>query len=73
MESAVKVGRLQGGEEEQAKRISPGEVEESTSRLVEAQAFQEDLKSFGFTQSLAKPKIEKELKALRQESLLLNP
>ena len=61
MDSTVKEGRFQGGDQGQARRVSLAEVEGSTSCVVDAKALQDDLLSFGFTSSLAKPEMEKEV------------
>ena len=61
MDSTVKEGRLQGGDGGQARRTSPVEVEGSMNGRVDAKALQMDLQSLGFTPSLAKPEIEKEV------------
>ena len=55
VDSTVKEGRFQGGQGGQATRASLGEVEGSMSGWVDAKALQDDLQSFGFTSSLAKP------------------
>ena len=60
MDSTVKKGRFQGGEEGQARRASLGEVEGSVSG-VDGKVLQEDLQSLGFTPSLAKSAIGKEV------------
>ena len=54
-------GRFQGEEEEQARKAFLGEVEGSMSGWVDAKALQDDLQSLGFTPSLAKPEIGKEV------------
>ena len=61
MDSTVKESRFQEGEGGQAKGTFLGEVEESKSGWHDAIALQEDLQSLGFTPSLAKPKIGKEI------------
>ena len=59
--STVKEGRFQRGKGRQARRASPGEVDGSMSASVDAKALQVDLQSLGFTPSLAKPEIGKEV------------
>ena len=59
MDSTVKEGRFQGGEERQAKRTSLREVEKSMSGCMDAKGLQEDLQSLYFTPILAKPEIGK--------------
>ena len=59
---------FQGEEGEQATRTSLGEVEESMSTLVDAKSNQDDLKSLGFTPSMAKPEIGKEVGRRRPHS-----
>ena len=68
MDSTVKEGRFQGEEGGLAKGTSLGEVERSMSRRVDAKALQEDLQSLGFTQSLAKPEMGKEVGRRRARS-----
>ena len=53
--------QFQEGEREQAKRASLGEVKGSISGRVDAKALHEDLQSLGFTPSLTKPKMGKEV------------
>ena len=57
----MKEGIFQGGKGGQARRASQQEEEGSMSRLVDAKALQDDLQSLGFTPSLAKPEIGKEV------------
>ena len=57
----MNVGMFQGGEGGQARRASLGEVEGSMSGSVDAKALQDDLPSLGFTPSLAKLEIGKEV------------
>ena len=57
----MKEGRFRGGEGRQGKRASLGEVKESMSGRVDAKALQDDLQSLGFTPSLAKPEMGKEV------------
>ena len=61
MHFTVEKGRFQGGQGRQARRASLEEVEKDMSRSVDAKAFQNDLRSLGFTPSLAKPEIGKEV------------
>ena len=68
VDSTVKVGRFQGRERGQARRASIGEVEESMSAQVDAKAFQEDLQSLGFTPSMAKPEMGKQVGRRRAHS-----
>ena len=68
MDSTVKEGRFQGGKGGQAKRASIGKVEESRSGWVDAKALQDDLQSLGFTPSLSKPEIGKEVGRRRAHS-----
>ena len=68
-ESTVKEGRFQGGKGGQARRASPEQVEGSMSGGVDAKALQHDLQSLGFTPSLAKPEMEKEVGRRRARSL----
>ena len=55
-----KKGKYQKRDGEQVKRTSLGEVGASMSGRVDAKVLQEDLKSLGFTSSLAKPEKGKE-------------
>ena len=57
----VKEGRFQGGDGWQARKATLGEVEGSMSGQVNAKALQDDLHSHGFTSSMAKPKMGKEV------------
>ena len=57
----MKEGRFQGGEEGQARKASLGDVEGSMSEWMDAKALQDDLQSLGFTPSLTKPEIGKEV------------
>ena len=68
MNSTVKQGRFQGGEEDQAKRAFLGEVEGSMSGSVDAKAFQDDLQSLEFTPSLTKPEMGKKVGRRRAHS-----
>ena len=68
MDFTVKKGRFQREEGGQARRVSLGEVEGSMSEWEEAKAVQDDLKSLGFTSSLAKPEMEKEVGRQRARS-----
>ena len=68
MDSTVKKGRFQGGKWGQVRRASVREVKGSMSGLVDAKALQEDLQSLGFTPSLAKPEIRKEVGRRRAHS-----
>ena len=67
-DSTVKEGRFQGGEREQARRASLGDVEGSESGASRHKALLEDLQSLGFTPSLVKPKMEKEVGRRRARS-----
>ena len=67
-DSTVKKSRFQGGEGGQAKKASLGEVEGSMSGSVDAKALQDDLQSLGFTPSLAKPEMGKEVERRRAHS-----
>ena len=60
--------RFQGGQGGQASRASLVEVEGSMSEWVDAKALQDDLQSLGFTPSLAKPEIGKEVGRQRARS-----
>ena len=60
MDSTVKEGGLQRGEGGQARKAFLGE-EGSTSGTMDAKALQEDLQSLGFTTSLVKPEMGKEV------------
>ena len=53
--------RFQGGNGGQATRASLGDVEGSMSGRVDAKALQDDLQSLGFTPSLAKSEMGKEV------------
>ena len=64
MDSAVKEGRFQGGQGGQARRASLEQVEGSMSAWVDAKALQ----SLGFTPSLAKPEMGKEVGRRRASS-----
>ena len=68
MDSTVKKDRFRGGEVGQARTASLGEVEGSMSGWVDAKAFQNDLQSLGFTPSLAKPEMGKEVGKRRARS-----
>ena len=61
-------GRFQGGQGGQARKASLEQVEESMSGWVDARALQDDLQSLGFTPSLAKPEIGKEVGRRRARS-----
>ena len=56
----MKEGGFQGSKVGQTKRTSQG-VGESTSGRMDKKALQEDLESFGFTPSLAKSEMGKEV------------
>ena len=66
--SIVKEGRFQGGKGGQATRASLEQVEGSMSGWVDTRALQDDLQSLGFTPSLAKPEIGKEVGRRRARS-----
>ena len=66
--STVNEERFQGGKEGQAKRTSLEQVEGSMSRSLDVKSLQDDLQSLGFTPSLAKPEIEKEVGRRRARS-----
>ena len=68
VDSTVKEGRFRGGKGGQARRASLEEVEGSMSGWVDAKALQDDLQSLGFTPSLAKPEIGKEVERRRAHS-----
>ena len=68
MDSTVNEGRFQGGKGGKARRVSLEEVEGSMSRCADTKALQGDLQSLGFTSSLAKPEIEKEVGRQRAHS-----
>ena len=68
MDLTVKEGRFQGGQGGQATRASLEQVEGSMSGRVEAKALQDDLQSLGFTPSLAKPEMGKEVGRRRARS-----
>ena len=68
MDSTVNEGRFQEGKGGQTTRASLGQVEGSMSGRVDAKALQDDLQSLGFTPSLAKPKIGKEVGRRRARS-----
>ena len=68
VDSTVKEGRFQGGHGGQARRASVGEVEGSISGCVDAQTLQDNLQSLGFTPSLAKLEIGKEVGRRRTRS-----
>ena len=61
MDSTVNEGRFLKGEEGQARTPSLREVEGSMRGCVDDIALQDDLQSLGFTPSLAKPEIGKEV------------
>ena len=61
VDSTVKKSRFQGGQGGQATRASLEKVEGSMSGSVDAKALQDDLQSLGFTPSLAKPEMGKEV------------
>ena len=67
MDSTVKKGRFQGGKGGQVRRASLGE-EGIMSGCVDAKALQNDLQSLGFTPSLAKPEMGKEVGKQRARS-----
>ena len=68
MDFTVNEGRFQGGEGGRARNASLGEVQESMTGRVDAKALQDDLQSLGFTPSLAKPEIGKEVGRRRTRS-----
>ena len=68
MESTVNKDRFQGRKGGQARRASLREVEGSMSGRVDAKALQNNLQSLGFTSSLAKPEIGKEVGRRRARS-----
>ena len=68
VDSTVNKGRFQGGKGGQARRASLEEVEGSMSGSVDAKALQDNLQSLGFTPSLAKPEIGKEVGTQRAHS-----
>ena len=68
VDSTVNEGRFQGGKGGQARRASLEQVEGSMSGWVDAEALQDDLQSLGFTPSLAKPEIGKEVGRRRARS-----
>ena len=68
MNSTVREGRFQGGKGRHTRRASLDEVEGSISRLVDAKALLDNLQSLGFTPSLAKPEIEREVGRRRAHS-----
>ena len=61
MDSTVKEGRFQEIKGGQARRTSLKDVEGSMSELVDPKALHDDLQSLGFTPSLAKPEMGKEV------------
>ena len=61
MDAMMNEGRFQGEQGGEAMRASLEQVEGSMSRCVDAKALQDDLQSLGFTPSLAKPEIGKEV------------
>ena len=63
-----KEGSIQKREGGQARKTSLGEVEGSMSRRVDTKALQDNLQSPGFTPSLAKPEMEKEVGGRRARS-----
>ena len=68
VESTVKEDGFQGGEGRQAKRASLRELGESMSGRVDVKAPKQDLESLGFTPSLAKPEMGKEVGRRRANS-----
>ena len=68
MDSTVKESRFQEGKEGQARRASLEQVEGSMGGRVDAKALEDNLQSLGFTPSLAKPEIEKEVGRRRARS-----
>ena len=68
MDSVVKKGRFQAERGGQVKKTSLGEVGGSMSVCVNAKAFQDDLENLGFTPSLAKPEMGKEIGRRRARS-----
>ena len=64
----MKESRSQGRKGGQAGRASLGEAEGKMSESVHAKALQDDLQSFGFIPSLAKPEIGKEVGRRRARS-----
>ena len=69
VDSMVNKGRFQGGKGGQARRASLEQVEGSMSGRVDAKALWDNLQSLGFTPSLAKPEIGKEVGRRRACSL----
>ena len=61
MDSTVNKGRFPGKKKGHARRASLEQVQGSMSRCVDAKPLQDDLQSLGFTPSLAKPEIGKEV------------
>ena len=57
----MKEGRFQGGKGGQARRASLGRGRRKHERVSGPKALQDDLQSRGFTSSLAKPEIGKEV------------
>ena len=68
MDSTVKEGRFLGRPGGQARRVSLGEVEGSMSGWVDTKAPQDDLQSAGFTPSLSKSELGKEVGRRRARS-----
>ena len=70
VDSTVKEGRFQAEKGGQARRVSLESLleEGNMSGWVDAKALQKDLQSFGFTPSLAKPEIGKEVGRRRAHS-----
>ena len=68
VDSTVNEGRFQRGQGGKATRASLEQVEGSTSGRVDAKALQDDLQSLGFTPSLAKPEIGREVGRRRTRS-----
>ena len=64
----MKESRFQGGQGGASKKSPQGEVEESMSGWKDAEALQDDLQSLGFTPSLTKPEMEKEVGRRRAHS-----
>ena len=68
VDSTVNEGRFQGGQGGQATKASLGEVNGCMSERVDARALQDNLQYLGFTPSLAKSEIGKEVGRRRARS-----
>ena len=68
MDSTVKEDRFQRGEKAHARSSSLGGVGGDNSKWVDAKALQEDLQSLGFTSSLDKSEMGKEVRKRRARS-----